>query len=376
MIVSRNLAHMWGKILRHLWRCHNFQAGADGSMLVAIIHAIRSRRGQRVQRNIPDRSDPLYFSDGDLIKRYRFPRSSIIGLATSMENELKHRTMRSNALSPVSQVCVALNYYATGALFGNLQSAFNVSKPTISRVIHRVSAVLTNRLCEEVFIPSPANIDRNCQAFFDIAHFPNVLGCIDGSHVRIKPPSEDEFINVNRKGYHSINMQCICDPYLCFIDVVVRYPGSSADSFIFNQCGMKNRLDSNVFEGKVLLGDSAYALRTYMLTPFMNPQTQSECNYNCAHRKTRVTIERAFGVLKSRFLCLSHKLSGPILFSPKRACAVISACIYLHNKARRLNLHVDEEIFSDDQQLPHAVNDDVDPSGWSARAYVVRHYFS
>ena len=340
------------------------------------MHFILRQRESRVHRNIPDRCDPLHHRDEDLLRIYRFPRTVIIDITSSLEDHLERKTKRNKALSPVLQVCVTLNYYASGALFGSLQNAFGLSKPTISRIIHQVSAVLTQLLHEEVALPSDSDMERNARAFFDIARFPNVLGCIDGSHIRIKPPSENEFIYVNRKGYHSINIQCVCDPFMCFIDIVVRYPGSSADAFIFNQCGLKTRLESDDFDGKVLLGDSGYALKHYMLTPFLSPQTDSERSYNYAHKRTRVLIERSFGILKSRFLCLSHKISGPILFSPKRACAVISACIFLHNKARRLNLHIDlQDIDSFDP--PDALTpSEVDSNGWNKRSYIASHYFA
>jgi hypothetical protein len=50
-----------------------------------------------------------------------------------------------------------------------------------------------------------------------------------------------------------------------------------------------------------LLGDFGYGLRQYLMTPKLNPSTQAEEKYNMAHAKTRVVIERAFGVCKSRF---------------------------------------------------------------------------
>lgn len=34
--------------------------------------------------------------------------------------------------------------------------------------------------------------------------FKNVIGCFDGSHIRINRPQEDEEAYVNRKGYHSV----------------------------------------------------------------------------------------------------------------------------------------------------------------------------
>ena len=42
---------------------------------------------------------------------------------------------------------------------------------------------------------------------FNIAGFPNVIGCVDGTHIPIIAPSVDEVDYVNRKSFHSINVQ-------------------------------------------------------------------------------------------------------------------------------------------------------------------------
>lgn len=36
---------------------------------------------------------------------------------------------------------------------------------------------------------------------------PGVIGCIDGTHIKITAPSNQEWAYVNRKGVHSINVQ-------------------------------------------------------------------------------------------------------------------------------------------------------------------------
>ncbi len=36
---------------------------------------------------------------------------------------------------------------------------------------------------------------------------PRTVGCVDGTQVKIKAPSEEEWVYVNRKGQHSINVQ-------------------------------------------------------------------------------------------------------------------------------------------------------------------------
>ena len=54
---------------------------------------------------------------------------------------------------------------------------------------------------------------------------------------KIMRPTENEADFVNRKGNHSINVQCVKDDFQGFIDVEARWPESSHDSFLFNHCG-------------------------------------------------------------------------------------------------------------------------------------------
>ena len=58
----------------------------------------------------------------------------------------------------------------------------------------------------------------------------NVLGCIDGTQVRIIGPSRNEHEYVNRRGKHSINVQIVCDANLRVINCVVKNPGSVHDA--------------------------------------------------------------------------------------------------------------------------------------------------
>lgn len=44
--------------------------------------------------------------------------------------------------------------------------------------------------------------------------FPKVLGCIDGTQIRIRKPVENEVDFVNRKGYHSLNVQVLNITYI------------------------------------------------------------------------------------------------------------------------------------------------------------------
>ena len=49
------------------------------------------------------------------------------------------------------------------------------------------------------------------------------------------------------------------------------------------------------------LGDNGYSLELWLMTPIIQPATSAERNFNKVQRKTNCLIERAFGVLKSRW---------------------------------------------------------------------------
>ena len=76
--------------------------------------------------------------------------------------------------------------------------------------------------------------------FYNIARFPGVLGCVDGTHIPIVAPVEDEYAYVNRKNFHSISVQAACDFNMIFTDIVAKWPRSHHDSFMmsfFTICG-------------------------------------------------------------------------------------------------------------------------------------------
>lgn len=72
--------------------------------------------------------------------------------------------------------------------------------------------------------------------------FPNTIGAVDGIFVSIIAPSIDEHLYVTRNGFHDMNVQGICDSQNKFLNVVVRWPGSSHDAFVWEHCEVARRL--------------------------------------------------------------------------------------------------------------------------------------
>ena len=128
-------------------------------------------------------------------------------------------------------------------------------------------------------------IAKNISYFQQIAGMPKVVGAVDGSHIPMIAPAYDEYAYVNRKQFHSINMQAICDANLVFQDVVARWPGSHHDSFILQSSSVYDRFENDEFGDCWLLGDSGYPLKKWLITPFGNPRTADERRFNILHRK-------------------------------------------------------------------------------------------
>ncbi|XP_033729167.1 uncharacterized protein LOC117318274 [Pecten maximus] len=54
--------------------------------------------------------------------------------------------------------------------------------------------------------------------------FPNIIGAIVGTHIEIKAPTSHPQSYVNRKGYHSIQLQCVCMCNMAFSIAVNNQP--------------------------------------------------------------------------------------------------------------------------------------------------------
>ena len=64
-----------------------------------------------------------------------------------------------------------------------------------------------------------------------------------------------------------------------------------------------NNLDDGVHGH--LLGDSGYAQRVYLMTPYLHPEGVHQEGYNLPHSVTRVWVEHLFGMWKWKFACLN-----------------------------------------------------------------------
>jgi nuclease HARBI1 len=98
----------------------------------------------------------------------------------------------------------------------------DLSQSSLHRIISRISSFLANKLNEYVKFPSSEEKKVQKQLFYNIAGFPVIVGCVDGTHIRIKRPQEDHVQYFNRKCYNSINIMGICNAQRQFTYVSIQ----------------------------------------------------------------------------------------------------------------------------------------------------------
>lgn len=100
-------------------------------------------------------------------------------------------------------------------------------------------------------------------------------------------------------------MQTVSDKNLLIRNIIARWPGSTHDCTIFENSHVFAEFETREIPEKYhLLGDNGYACKLCVMTPILNPQSDSEMRYNRSHIKARNTVERQYGIWKRHFPCL------------------------------------------------------------------------
>ena len=158
---------------------------------------------------------------------------------------------------------------------------------------------------------------------------------------------------------------------ICFFYYVsARWPGSVNDARVLRNSTLFERFQNGwkPFPNAVILGDSAYPLKDWLIPPLISPTTRAEQRFNVAHKSTRRVIENAFGVLKERFSCLYS-----LRVQPEFACEIFKTCCTLHNITliNDDDVTINVEEMEDDDIDP---NNDIDQPGRNRRANLIRHF--
>ena len=185
---------------------------------------------------------------------------------------------------------IFLRYIGSGSFMYISGQLHNVSRASAWRSIHRTMRQLCNLRAQVIKFPPLDQFEAISRRFKAKKNFPNVIGCIDGSQIPI---------------------------FVLKSDIRETYSSS-----------IYAKLQAANFNGYHILGDSAYPLSMFCMTPYRNETAREERNYNYRHSATRMNVEKLFGQLKRRFPLLSYGLRFKKI---KDSANCILACFILHN---------------------------------------------
>uniref|UniRef100_A0AAZ3RJJ0 Putative nuclease HARBI1 n=1 Tax=Oncorhynchus tshawytscha TaxID=74940 RepID=A0AAZ3RJJ0_ONCTS len=259
----------------------------------------------------------IFFAESNswLISKLCFPKHILLHLCHQLSPVLERELNRTNAIPVHTQVLSILGFMTTETFQWEIADRSGISQPTMSRILPTVLHGIISLTPQYIqFLYTAVQQARVKRDFHTIAGFPNVIGAIDCTHITVKAQSLDKFNFANRKGFHSVNVQVICDSHLALLNVVTKWPGGTHDSFI-----VQNSSETG-----------ATHLKTWLMTPLTNPSNQQDARYNQAHARTRTTVERTIGLLKGHWLCLSG--TGGTC-NTSLVSYIVKACSVLHNIA-------------------------------------------
>ena len=237
------------------------------------------------------------------------------------------------------RVAVTMYYLIHSGSVADAAKVFGMSKSSADRHIWQVIDVIITCLMPRIVkVPETAQEGRQIAiGFEDICGFPNACFAVDGCLFEIKRPHDYEGW-YRRKGWPAINAQIAVDHRARFISHDFR-PGSANNESIWNYSKLKDAVESAIFPAMLHgIADAGYALTNRMMTPYPLEDQMSRENsrYNYLHSKTRITVERALGMLKNRFRIFEAPLNQKADSESGRSqvrqmCRVIEACLVLHN---------------------------------------------
>ena len=139
------------------------------------------------------------------------------------------RIVRQNSrfrtcLSPAKVLAIGLYRLAHGNSYLTIGPTFNVGKSTVIEAVQDVVGALYELRDDHIKFPETlAELNASIQSFEELSALPNIVGAIDGSHVRIKAPSDSAADYFSRYQQHDFIIQAVVNGKKVFTDLLADF---------------------------------------------------------------------------------------------------------------------------------------------------------
>ncbi|XP_059062053.1 putative nuclease HARBI1 [Achroia grisella] len=302
------------------------------------------------EKRIPkgrEECDPFDLADPAFIESYRLSKELARNLCEELKPVMPDST-KSIEFSVESKVMAALSFYATGKYQKSIggKTDPSITQYFVSTAVQQVTEAMNHPTIVKKYIHFPhlRNERDIIKARFYVKYgMPNVVGCIDCTHVPIARPDDDQKSHFN-KSYHSKKVQVICDSDLNILSVDASAGGSLSNDAILNRHAVRIDLESLNHSGEQcwLIGGPYYTQKRFIMTPIPKITKKSPVSpgkyYTNMHSQTLTAATDTIKHLKSRWKCLQATCNKQ--FDPPSVTTIIVACCVLHNICNRYGLPV------------------------------------
>lgn len=150
-------------------------------------------------RAFKDRSNPIdYLDDEEFRKRFRLTRSAFYSVVDKMRDSFEPTSGRGQPLTAAYCLAITLAVLSNNDFQLRTSDLFGITQPEVSKVIRRVTDWFAFNADLFVAWHSQREAAEMAQRVFHHSGIPNVVGMIDGTHIRINAPPTNEHLFVNR----------------------------------------------------------------------------------------------------------------------------------------------------------------------------------
>lgn len=158
----------------------------------------------------------LYHGDAEDFKEaFRMLKPLFTKIVEDLRADLTPKPNPISTRKPTSvekQVGICLYKLASCCEYRVVGRVFGVHKSTVHKFFYQVVQAINRRLLwKTIQMPDAEESKQISESFQMKSALPQIIGCIDGSHIPILPPTEGSKDFINRKHYASIVLQAVVD---------------------------------------------------------------------------------------------------------------------------------------------------------------------
>ncbi|XP_038704662.1 putative nuclease HARBI1 [Tripterygium wilfordii] len=310
----------------------------------AVIHRGRAEGHERLYRD--------YFAETPTYppnifrRRFRMNRSLFLRILSAVEGFDPYFAQKRDAigvpgLSSLQKVTAALRILAYGASADSVDDYVRIGKSTAIESVKRfVRAIIA--LFHEQYLRLPNNEDViRLLAMNERRGFPGMLGSIDCMHWKWKNcPTAWQGMYTGHIQEPTMILEAVASQDLWIWHAFFGLPGSLNDLNVLDRSPLFNELaegrappvnytiNGNNYSIGYYLADGIYPSWSTFVKTIPAPQGNKRQFFAKAQESARKDVERAFGVLQSRFAIVR----GPALYWEIDTLSdIMRACVILHN---------------------------------------------